>query len=187
MLNADGNKPMGKPSQRKGKKKAGQPTKAGEQPLATTVESRAVETDQGAGQEIHQEIGQQTSPEINPPVASNQASPALMPQTTASAPITSVELAAVNPQAIANACAAYTMKSLEQSWAFFGKLASARSPAEAFALQMEFAKEACETFVAESRKIVDLHEELVKQRVMHFEGLVAKVTQTTFELRTTRH
>ncbi|WP_027556361.1 phasin family protein [Bradyrhizobium sp. Cp5.3] len=186
MLSADGNKPMGKPSQRKGRKKAGQQTKAGEQQLATD-ETRAAEAGQEIEQRVDQVIGQETSPELSSPVASTPDSPALATQTIASAPIAPLELVAVSPQAIANACANYTMKSLEQSWALFGKLASARSPAEAFACQMEFAKEACETFVAESRKIADLQEELVKQRVMRFEGWVARVTQTTFELRATRH
>lgn len=175
---------MGKSSQRKARKKGGQPPKAGEQQLAGTDERP--EVGQEAGQGIGQEIGQRTSSEINPPVAPERPSPASGTQITASAPIAPQEPAAV-PQAIANACADYTMRSLEQSWALFRKLASARSPDEAFAFQMEFAKEACETFVAESRKIVDLHEELVKQRVMHFEGWVARVTQTTFELRATRH
>lgn len=181
---------MGKSSQRKGGKKGGQPPKAGDQQLAGTDEGRATEVGQEVGQgidqEISQEIGQLTSSEISPPVAPEQPSPASGTQITASAPIAPQEPAAV-PQAIANACADYTMRSLEQSWALFRKLATARSPDEAFAFQMEFAKEACETFVAESRKIVDLHEELVKQRVMHFEGWVARVTQTTFELRATRH
>jgi hypothetical protein len=179
MLSANENKPTGKPGQRKGRKKAGQRTKADEQQLARTDESQAAE----AGQEI----GQQAGPDINPPVAPSPASPAVATQAPVSAPVAPLELVAVSPQAIANAYADYTMKSFERSWALFGKLASARSPAEAFAFQMEFAKEACETFVAESRKIVDLHEELVKQRVMHFEGWVARVTQTTFELRATRH
>ncbi|WP_456622881.1 phasin family protein, partial [Bradyrhizobium sp. P5_C12] len=126
-------------------------------------------------------------PDINVSVAPNPASPAFATPTTASAPITPPELVAVSPHAIANACADYAMTSLQQSWALFGKLASARSPAEAFAFQMEFAKEACETFAAQSRKIADLHEELVRQRVVHFEGWAAGVTQTTFELRATRH
>ncbi|WGD48862.1 phasin family protein [Bradyrhizobium sp. CB1650] len=178
MLSANENRPTGKSGQRKGRKKAGQRTKADEQQLARTDESPA----EGAGQET----GQQASPDINPPPPS-ETSPAVVTQAPASEPTAPLELVAVSPQAIANAYADYTMKSLERSWALFGKLASARSPAEAFAFQMEFAKEACESFVAESRKIVDLHEELVKQRVMHFEGWVAKVTQTTFELRATRH
>ncbi len=118
-----------------------------------------------------EEIGQPTSPDINVSVASNPASPAFATPTTASAPITPPELVAVSPPAIANACADYAMTSLQQSWALFGKLASARSPAEAFAFQMEFAKEARETFAAQSRKIADLHEELVRQRVVHFRGL----------------
>jgi len=62
-----------------------------------------------------------------------------------------------------------------------------RSLDKAFEVQTEFAKQAFETFLAESRKIHELHSELARQRVVHLEGFVARITQTTFVLRATRH
>jgi hypothetical protein len=60
-----------------------------------------------------------------------------------------------------------------------------RSFDKAFEVQTEFAKQAFETFLAESRKIHELHSELARQRVVHLEGFVARITQTTFVLRAT--
>ncbi|MBR0719508.1 phasin family protein [Bradyrhizobium liaoningense] len=139
--------------------------------------------------EISQEASQEASREISAPIApaENIAGEASAMETPAGALAVSADLVPVSPQTIANAYADYTRKSLEHVWTFFGRLAAARSPAEAFELQMQFAKETCEAFVAESQKISDLQAELARQRVMHFEGFVAKVTQTTFELRATRH
>jgi len=42
-----------------------------------------------------------------------------------------------------------------------------------------------ETFLAESRKIHELHNELARQRVVHLEGFVARITQTSFVPRGT--
>ena len=88
---------------------------------------------------------------------------------------------------IANAYGAYTGKSVQLTWSFLEKLAAVRSLDKAFEVQTEFAKQAFETFFAESRKIHELHSELARQRVVHLEGFVARITQTTFVLRATRH
>lgn len=143
---------------------------------------------QEIAQEIHK-IGQETSQYVSAPLAPTEEvlGEASATETPAGVPAVSTDLFPVSPQTVADAYAGYTRKSLEHLWTFFGKLAAARSPTEAFELQMQFAKEACETFVAESQRISDLQSELAKQRVMHFEGFVAKVTQTTFELHATRH
>ena len=105
----------------------------------------------------------------------------------ASAPVAPVEPSQASPQAIADAYSDYTRTSLEHAWNFLGKLAAARSPVEAFELQMEYAKQVCGSLIAESQKIAELHGQLTRQRVMHFEGFVAKLTQTTLEIRATRH
>jgi len=60
-----------------------------------------------------------------------------------------------------------------------------RSLDKAFEVQTEFAKQAFETFLAESRKIHELHSELARQRVVQLEGFVARITQTTFVPRGT--
>jgi hypothetical protein len=105
----------------------------------------------------------------------------------ASVPVAPVEPSQASTQAIADAYSDYTRTSLERAWTFLGKLATARSPIEAFELQMEYAKQAYESFVAESLEIAELHGQLTRQRVMHFEGFVARLTQTTLEIRATRH
>jgi hypothetical protein len=46
---------------------------------------------------------------------------------------------------------------------------------KAFELQTEFAKQAYDGFVAESRKIRELHSQLARQRLKQWEGLVARM------------
>lgn len=82
------------------------------------------------------------------------------------------ETTTVSLQTIADAYGDYSKKSLEQTSAFVAKLAGTRSLAGAFALQTAFAREAYETFVAESKRIRDLHRELAKQRLTRLEGFV---------------
>ncbi len=195
MLNAAGNKPTGKSGKRGGKKKAGQRTRAGEQHATAAHQLPDVsaeisqETEQETEQENRQETEQETSREISAQVPSAAALPdeASGMEIAASAPVAAVEPFQASRQAIADAYSDYTRTSLEHAWTFLGKLATARSPLEAFELQMEYAKQVCDSFVAESHKIADLHGRLTRQRVMNFEGFVAKLTQTTLEIHATRH
>jgi hypothetical protein len=80
-----------------------------------------------------------------------QASPS-----TAAAPATGI-------QAIANAYRDYTQKSLEDAQSFAEKLTAARSLDKAVEVQTEFARQACETFADNSRKIRTLYRELFWQ------------------------
>jgi hypothetical protein len=82
------------------------------------------------------------------------------------------ETTPVSLQTIADAYGNYSKKSLEQASSFVAKLAGTRSLAGAFELQTAFAREAYETFVAESKRIRDLHRELAKQRLTRLEGFV---------------
>jgi len=66
-------------------------------------------------------------------------------------------------QAIANAYRDYTRESLEDAQSFAEKLSAAQSLDKAVEAQSEFARQACETFVANSRKIRELHRELFWQ------------------------
>ncbi|GLR90433.1 hypothetical protein GCM10007857_71480 [Bradyrhizobium iriomotense] len=177
MLSADQTKPTGKSGQRNRKKKTKQ-TKADEQHAAT-----ADQLQDDPAPELSQAAELETGGDLDPQLPSTEVSAI----ETANAPAASMELVPVNVQAIAEAYGDYTRKSLEHAWSFIGKLASARSPAEALELQMEFARQACETFIAETQKIADLQSQLVKQRVGNFEGFVARITQTTLEVRATRH
>ena len=191
MLSAGENKTTGKSGRRGAKKKAGQRTRAGEQhaTAAHQLPDASAEISQENKQETQQEIGQETSREISAQVPSAAALPggASGMEIAASAPVAPVEPSQASPQAIADAYSDYTRTSLEHAWTFLGKLAAARSPVEAFELQMEYAKQVCGSLIAESQKIAELHGQLTRQRVMHFEGFVAKLTQTTLEIRATRH
>ena len=73
---------------------------------------------------------------------------------------------------IAVAYGDYAKKSFEQTRAFVEKLAGVRSLDKAIEIQTEFAQQAYETFVQESRKICELYSGLARQS---FEGAVATV------------
>jgi hypothetical protein len=83
-------------------------------------------------------------------------------------PVSSAETAPISLQILANAYGDYTKKSFEQTKCFFEELAGVRSLEKAFELQTDFAKQACETFIAETQKIGKLHSELARQRLMRF-------------------
>ena len=70
---------------------------------------------------------------------------------------------ATGVQAIADAYRDYTRKSLEDAQSFAEKLSTARSLEKAVEAQAEFARQACETFAANSRKLRELHRDLFWQ------------------------
>jgi Phasin protein len=85
----------------------------------------------------------------------------------------------VSIQTIANAYGDYTNKSLQETRSFVVKLMEVRSLDKALEIQAEFARQAYETFVAESQKICELYSELARQIFKPWEGFAAKVTQAT--------
>ena len=203
MLNAGGNKSTVKSGQRKGKterrgKKAETRKQAGGQ-QGFEAEPRPDQL-QDAQEQINEQIGapvasidhlqeaqEQVNEQISAPVAWSDISPL---ETSATDIITTVPAVSAEPvvaslATIANAYGAYTGKSVELTWSFLERLAAVRSFDKAFEVQTEFAKQAFETFLAESRKIHELHTELARQRVVHLEGFVARITQTTFALHVT--
>jgi len=192
MLNAGGNKAIGKSGQRKGKTER-QGKKA--EPRKQAAGQQGFEAEPGpdqlqdAQELINEQISEQIDEQISAPVATIDISPVESSATDMipTVPAVPAEPVAVSIATIANAYAAYTGKSVEQTWSFLQKLAAVRSLDKAFEVQTEFAKQAFETFFAESRKIHELHSELARQRVVHLEGFVARITQTTFVLRATRH
>jgi len=96
----------------------------------------------------------------------------------ATAPAEQEEAAPVSLQTITNAYGDFTRKSIEQTSSFFEQLAGVRSLNRMFELQGEFAKQTCETFFAESRKIRELHSELAMQRLRNLEGFMARMKPT---------
>ena len=194
MLNAGGNK--GK-SERRGRKAESRKQAGGQQGFE--AEPRPDQL-QDAQEQINEQIGapvasidqlqdaqEQVNEQISAPVAWSDISPLETSATDIipTVPAVSAEPVVASLATIANAYGAYTGKSVELTWSFLEKLAAVRSLDKAFEVQTEFAKQVFETFLAESRKIHELHSELARQRVVHLEGFVARITQTTFVLRAT--
>ncbi|MGY3550961.1 hypothetical protein ACVWZ4_006322 [Bradyrhizobium sp. USDA 4472] len=188
MLSSVKNKQGGKSGRRGGKKKAAERTEADKQHATAAHQSpdAAAEISQGNKQEQEDRPDLETTHQISAELSSAAALPPGM-EIVASAPVAPVEPSQACPQAIADAYSRYISNSLERAWALLGKLATARSPVEAFELQIEYAKQACDSFVAESREIAGLHEQMSRQMFMHFERFVTRPTQTTLEVRATRH
>jgi hypothetical protein len=88
-----------------------------------------------------------------------------------------VDIFLIGFQAIANAYREHARRSLEQTLFFVEKFTAVRSLDKAVEIQAEFAKEACETFVADSHKIWRLYGELARQVLRPFERLLTRVTQ----------
>ena len=114
------------------------------------------------------------------------AAPADVPSAGAIAPADAPSIGTVAPadnlpvsiQTIANAYSDYTRKSLEETTSFFEKLTGVRSLDKAIEIQAEFARQAYETFVAESQRICGLYSELARQIFKPFAGLLAKATHS---------
>jgi phasin family protein len=79
---------------------------------------------------------------------------------------------------IATAYRDYTSKSLEETRSFVKKLSEVRSLDKAVEVQTEFARQAYDTFVAESRKMRELYGKLARQTFKPLEGFVTKSTPT---------
>ena len=126
-----------------------------------------------------------------------EVAPADVPTIDAAAPVDAPSIGAVAPadapsigvagpadnfpvsiQTIANAYTDYTRKSFEETTSFVEKLTGVRTLDKAIEIQAEFAKQAYETFVAESQKICGLYSELAKQIFKPFAGLLAKATHS---------
>jgi len=77
-------------------------------------------------------------------------------------------------QTIAIAHADYAKKAMQDGSEFFAKLTSVKEPAKVMELQSEYAKNAYETFVAESKKLSELYADLFKQTTKPLQDLIAK-------------
>jgi hypothetical protein len=106
------------------------------------------------------------------------ATPALLSSedTSPVVPAVAEESAPASYRALADAWGNYSRTSLEQTKVYFEKLAGVRSLGAAFEVQAEFAKQACETFVAQSQRIGELQGDLAKQRLKRIEGFMQKMT-----------
>jgi phasin family protein len=181
-------KPGGKPGQRKGK--ADQKSRKPDQPQSPKLDQRDAKEQIGAtvASTDASTIGAFALADV-PPADSpsiGAAAPADVPSIGAVAPADAPSIGAVAPadnfpisiQTIANAYTDYTRKSFEETTSFVEKLTGVRSLDKAIEIQAEFAKQAYETFVAESQKIRELYSEFAKQIFKPFAGLLAKATHS---------
>jgi hypothetical protein len=119
-----------------------------------------------------------TAPTESAEAATTESAEAATTEPAEATPPEPAQTAPVNLQTITDAYGDFTRKSIEQTGSFFEQLAGARSLSRAFELQGEFAKQSCETFFAESRKIRELHSELAMQRLRNLEGFMAWMKPT---------
>ena len=87
---------------------------------------------------------------------------------------TSAKTLAASVQTIATAQADYAKKAMQDGSEFFAKLTSVKEPAKVMELQSEYAKNAYETFVLESKKLSELYADLFKQTTRPLQDLIAK-------------
>ena len=81
---------------------------------------------------------------------------------------------ATSLQTIASAHADFAKKLMQDSSEFISQLTSVKEPTKLMELQSEYAKNAYETFVAESKKISELYAEFFKQMTKPLEDLIEK-------------
>jgi phasin family protein len=90
------------------------------------------------------------------------------------AAMSSAKTFATSIQTIATAHADYAKKAMKDGSEFISQLTSVKEPAKLMELHSEYAKNAYETFVAESKKISELYTDFFKQTTKPFEALIAK-------------
>ena len=172
MSDTDENKPAGKPGQRNRKgeqrrQKSGQPRN----PNPDQLQSPKPDQLQSGEPDPPQRPEPDRQPDAREPVEPMVASPDTSPAGAAA------DSVPVSMQTIANAYGDFTMKSLEETRSFVEKLTGVRSLDKAMEVQTEFAKQACQTFVAESEKIRGLHRELARQIFKPLESIITKTTR----------
>jgi hypothetical protein len=81
---------------------------------------------------------------------------------------------ATSLQTVASAHADFAKRLMQHGSDFISQLTSIKEPAKLIELQSEYAKNAYETFVAETKRISELYSDLFKQTTKPFENLIAK-------------
>src|ERR1035438_9574266 len=175
MSSADHNKPTGKPAQRS--RKAKHASKKPDQrqrpkPDRQQHEKELIEATVASTETFPIEADAATgTSSIDTSSIGTAVALTETPSKGALVPIDAFPIAAVAPvdifligfQAIANAYREQARRSLEQTLFFVEKFTAVRTLDKAVEIQTEFAKEACETFVADSQRIWRLYSELARQ------------------------
>jgi Phasin protein len=169
MANTDHTKSGGKSGQRKGKQQRDQKLERQPRSLRPDQPQAARELSEAAvaaadTSPIGEAVSAETSTvgEVAPAKTSpiGEAAPA---KTSPAGAAASADTSPVGLQTIATAYRDYTRKSFADAQSFVEKLSGARSLDKAFEVQSEFAKQAYETFMADSWRIRALYGELVRQ------------------------
>lgn len=172
MIDLDQQKPGGKSERRKQKrnKKAGQQRPTPDQAQAASEPIEAAIAPEASAEPVESVAAVEAAPaepvervasfkermaSFGPPADTAPAETAA-PVDLAQAVQSPAAAPAAGIQAIANAYRDYTKKSLEDAQSFAEKLSAARSLDKAVEAQTEFARQACETFADNSRKIREL-------------------------------
>jgi hypothetical protein len=167
MTDTDQDSPPGKPGQRN-RKAERRRQKAAQQQSPTPDQAQDAQS-RDANEQIEATLMSTDASPIGE-VALAETSPTVAAAAPAPSPI--------SLQTIANAYGDYTRKSLDETRSLVEQLTGVRSLDKAMEIQAEFAKHACETFVADSQKIWKLYNELAKQTFKPLQGFLARATQT---------
>src|SRR6266404_7788670 len=174
MSSTDQNNPPGKPGQRRAKPKQQgkkpdqrQRSKPDQQSDRRRDEKELIEA-AGAPTETFLAESQASTDAaaIEPEVALTESPSkgALVPIAASSVAVAdSFDTFVIGVQTIANAYRAYTWRSFEETLSFVEKLSAVRSLDKTVEIQNEFAKQSCETFLADSQKIWRLYSELARR------------------------
>ena len=167
-----------------------------------SIESALTDTDQFGSvasaeqlQVAQEQVKEQVKEEVSAPLIFRESSPASgtranTDQVGSVVSVGSVASSTTVPisfHSLAKAYEDYARKSLEQTRVLFEKLVHARSLDKALELQTDFVKRACETFMTDSQKILDLHQGLAKQRFAYLEGVAAMMAPIAFIPRALRY
>ena len=167
-----------------------------------SIESALTDTDQFGSvasaeqlQVAQEQVKEQVKEEVSAPLILRESSPATgtRANTDQVGPVVSVGSVAssttvpISFHSLAKAYEDYARKSLEQTRVLFEKLVHARSLDKALELQTDFVKRACETFMTDSQKILDLHQGLARQRFAYLEGVAAMMAPIAFIPRALRY
>jgi len=174
MSNSDQNKPGGKSGKRKQKRsqkpdQAQTPMPDQQQAAKELIDAAIASADTSPADEVAaadtSPVDVVTTPAETPAVAKVPPAdtPPVSAATQADTSPASADTSPVGLQTIATAYRDCTRKSLEDARSYVEKLSGARSLDKAVEVQTEFAKQAYDTFVADSWKIRGLYSELFKQ------------------------
>lgn len=152
MSSADQNKPGGKSGRRNRKAEQQRSQKPDQQ------QSAKPDLQQQAKQLIDAAVASTDTSQVGHQVGSVAAA-----DTPSVGAVAATDTSPIGLQTIATAYSDYTRKSFEEARSYLEKLSGVRSLDKALEIQAEFAKQACETFAADSQKIRELYSELARQ------------------------